>query len=146
MVWMLFLPNATIGPVFFGAVPDPIADKLLMVSSYFVLCWQLELPWWLFVLILLRDLIIVGGGLFYHHLFGIKKVLSTYLGKTNTFLQISLVLVVMFSLAFEVDLIEFKDWMIYFVTATTLASGAQYSSIWSWKAIDHIRKENYWEK
>jgi|GEM_PF-3379393 len=46
------------------AVGDPIADKLLMVSSYFVLCWQLELPWWLFVLILLRDLIIVGGGLF----------------------------------------------------------------------------------
>jgi len=75
-----------------------------------------------------------------------KGVLPTYLGKTNTFLQILLVLVVMFSLAFEVDLVEFKDWIIYFVTATTLASGAQYSSIWGWKAIAFFRKENYREK
>ena len=130
----------------FGAVADPIADKLLMVCSYFVLCWQLQLPWWLFVLILLRDLIIVGGGLFYHHLFGMREVLPTYLGKTNTFLQILLVLVVMFGLAFEMDLVVFKDWMIYLVMATTIASGFQYSSIWGYKAVANIKKENYREK
>jgi len=126
----------------FGAVADPIADKLLMVSSYFVLCWQLQLPWWLFVIILLRDLVIVGGSMFYHHLFGLQEVLPTYLGKTNTFLQILLVLIVMFGLAFETDLTVFKDWMIYLVLVTTIASGIQYSSIWGWKAIKNVRKED----
>ena len=130
----------------FGAVADPIADKLLMVCSYFVLCWQLYLPWWLFVIILLRDLVIVGGGLFYHHLFGMKEVLPTYLSKTNTFLQILLVLIVMFGLAFDLDLEVFKDWMIYLVMATTIASGIQYSSIWGWKAVANVKQQNYREK
>ena len=125
----------------FGAVADPIADKLLMVCSYFVLCWQLQLPWWLFVIILLRDLVIVGGSMFYHHLFGLREVLPTYLGKTNTFLQILLVLIVMFGLAFQMDLAVFIEWMIYLVMATTIASGIQYSSIWGWKAIAHVRND-----
>lgn len=123
----------------FGAVADPIADKLLMVSSYFVMCWQLHLPWWLFVLILIRDLVIVGGGLFYHHLFGVKEVVPTYLSKTNTFLQILLVLEVMFGLAFDLELGIFTEWLIYLVTFTTIASGIQYSTIWGYKAVTNVR-------
>ena len=125
----------------FGSVADPIADKLLMVSSYFVMCWQLHLPWWLFVLILIRDLIIVSGGLFYHHLFGVKEMVPTYLSKTNTFLQILLVLVVMFGLAFELKLDVFITWLIYLVTFTTVGSGLQYSTIWGYKAVKNVRAE-----
>ena len=126
----------------FGSVADPIADKLLMVSSYFVMCWQLHLPWWIFVLILIRDLVIVSGGLFYHHLFGVKEMLPTYLSKTNTFLQILLVLVVMFGLAFNYDLQVFITWLIYLVTFTTVGSGLQYSIIWGFKAVKNVRAES----
>lgn len=125
----------------FGSVADPIADKLLMVSSYFMLCWQLHLPWWLFVLILIRDLVIVSGGLFYHHLFGVKKMLPTYLSKTNTFLQILLVLVVMFGLAYEFNFTTFINWLIYLVTFTTIGSGLQYSIIWGIKAVKNVKAE-----
>ena len=125
----------------FGSVADPIADKLLMVSSYFMLCWQLHLPWWLFVLILIRDLVIVSGGLFYHHLFGVKKMLPTYLSKTNTFLQILLVLVVMFGLAYDFNFNTFSKWLIYLVTFTTIGSGLQYSIIWGIKAVKNVKAE-----
>ncbi len=126
----------------FGSVADPIADKLLMVSSYFVMCWQLHLPWWLFVLILIRDLVIVSGGLFYHHLFGVKEMVPTYLSKTNTFLQILLVLVVMFALAYQLNLDVFINWLIYLVTFTTIGSGLQYSIIWGYKAVRNVTAES----
>jgi len=125
----------------FGSVADPIADKLLMVSSYFMLCWQLHLPWWLFSLILIRDLVIVSGGLFYHHLFGVSKMLPTYLSKTNTFLQILLVLVVMVDLAYDINFDTFTHWLIYLVTFTTIGSGLQYSIIWGIKAVNNVRDE-----
>ena len=132
MVWMAIWRSDTNGLV--CLVPS-------LVSSYFVMCWQLHLPWWLFVIILIRDLVIVSGGLFYNHLFGLSEVVPTYLSKTNTFLQILLVLVVMFGLAFQLELTVFVDWLIYLVTFTTLGSGIQYSTIWGVKAVKNVRQQ-----
>ena len=127
----------------FGSIADPLADKLLMVSSYFVLCWQGDLPWWLFVAILLRDLVIVGGAYSYHHLFGLHKVTPTYLSKFNTFIQILLVVVVIFGLATGSISDTFKQGLIYLVLATTIASGVQYSSIWGRKAVQNVKQDKY---
>ena len=127
----------------FGSIADPLADKLLMVSSYFVLCWQGDLPWWLFVAILLRDLVIVGGAYSYHHLFGLHKVTPTYLSKFNTFIQILLVVVVIFGLATGSISGIFKQGLIYLVLATTIASGVQYSSIWGRKAVQNVKQDKY---
>ena len=126
----------------FGSIADPLADKLLMVSSYFVLCWQGHLPWWLFVAILLRDLVIVGGAYSYHHLFGLHKMEPTYLSKFNTFIQILLVVVVIFGLAsgYISDIVTQS--LIYLVLATTITSGVQYSSIWGRKAVQNVKQEN----
>ena len=129
----------------FGSIADPLADKLLMVSSYFVLCWQSELPWWLFVIILLRDLVIVGGSYIYHNLFGLHKVTPTYLSKFNTFVQILLVVAVIFGLATGSLSDSFKQLLIYLVLATTISSGVQYSSIWGRKAVQNVKDDNYRE-
>jgi len=129
----------------FGSIADPLADKLLMVSSYFVLCWQAELPWWLFVVILLRDLVIVGGAYCYHHLFGLHKVTPTYLSKFNTFLQMLLVVVVIFGLATGSVSDVFKQALILLVLASTIASGVQYSSFWGRKAVQNVKQDNYRE-
>ena len=129
----------------FGSIADPLADKLLMVSSYFVLCWQGELPWWLFVIILLRDLVIVGGAYIYHNLFGLHKVTPTYLSKFNTFVQILLVVAVIFGLATGSVTDGFKQMLIYIVLATTIGSGVQYSSIWGRKAVQNVKQDNYRE-
>ena len=90
----------------FGSIADPIADKLLMVVSYLMLCFLSILPWWLFTLILLRDLVIVGGAYTYHHLFGPFKVTPTYLSKFNTFMQIFLVVVVISALASVTSILD----------------------------------------
>src|ERR1700744_2217026 len=42
-----------------GAYLDPIADKLLMFSSYFVLALKGKIAWWLTSLVLGRDVIVL---------------------------------------------------------------------------------------
>src|SRR5260370_17158538 len=42
-----------------GAVLDPIADKLLLSSSFFVLALKAKLHWWLTILVLSRDVLIL---------------------------------------------------------------------------------------
>ena len=127
----------------FGAIADPLADKLLMVSSYSTLCYLGYLPWWLFVIILLRDLVIVGGAYSYHHLFGPFKVTPTYLSKFNTFMQILLVVVVIASVGFEWPLESYLKAMILAVMATTVLSGVQYCMIWGSRAVKHAKNNNY---
>ncbi len=129
----------------FGSIADPIADKLLMVSSYFVLCWQGALPWWLFVIILLRDLFIVGGAYTYHHLFGLQKITPTYISKFNTFMQILLVVAVIFGLASGSISQGIIQSLIYLTLFTTVASGIQYSTFWGKKAIKNIKENNFRE-
>ena len=76
----------------FGGILDPLTDKFLLVSTTLTLAWLGQLPWWLVSLIVLRDLVIVFGGLYYHHL--IVKITSskpTTMSKWNTFLQILLI-------------------------------------------------------
>jgi len=129
----------------FGSIADPLADKLLMISSFFVLCWQGELPWWLFVAILLRDLVIVGGALSYNHLFGLEEVKPTLLSKYNTFIQILLVVVVIYDLATDMVPDLFQQSLLYLVLALTIASGVQYSSTWGRKAVKNVKQDNFRE-
>src|SRR5438046_2890748 len=42
-----------------GAYLDPIADKLLLSSSFIVLAFEKQIAWWLTILILSRDLLIL---------------------------------------------------------------------------------------
>src|SRR5438046_4785823 len=42
-----------------GAYLDPIADKLLLSSSFVVLAFEKQLAWWLTILVLSRDLLIL---------------------------------------------------------------------------------------
>jgi len=44
-----------------GALLDPIADKLLMQSCFVLLLLAGFLPWWFFLMALVRDIMIIGG-------------------------------------------------------------------------------------
>ena len=45
----------------FGSFIDPLADKLLVASSFISLALINQLPWWLVVLVFMRDLTISTG-------------------------------------------------------------------------------------
>jgi cardiolipin synthase len=122
----------------FGGVLDPLTDKFLLVSTTLTLAWLEQLPWWLVVIVVLRDLVIVAGGLCYHYLVArITAARPTTLSKWNTLMQILLVVAVMLNLAFPHFSGPWIHWLMYTVAATTIASGVQYVVIWSLRARRH---------
>ena len=78
-----------------GAILDPIADKLLIMGTFLMLAWAALVPRWLAVLVILRDLVIVGGALSYQRRYGDFEGEPSMLGKLNTLLLIVTVLSVL---------------------------------------------------
>jgi len=117
-----------------GGLMDPLADKLLLVSSFITLGWLGWIPVWLVVLIILRDLVIVAGAVFYHLRIEQLEAEPTMVSKLNTATQIFLVLAVMFSLGVQTLPAIWIDILLYSVLVTTLWSGFDYIWIWGRRA------------
>lgn len=117
-----------------GAVLDPLADKTLLVSLYVALGVVLALPAWLVVLVVVRDLMIVGVVLGSRLAGSPLAVSASALSKCNTAAQIVLVQVVLFSRGFAVPLPTMLFVGTIAVAALTLASGAAYLRVW----LDHL--------
>lgn len=113
-----------------GAILDPLADKLLVVSAYVMLTLHGQLPFWLMLTVAFRDLLIVGGYLIYVILHGSVQMQPSYLSKVNTFLQISLVVLVLAMHGFHLPLAWLVQGLVLAVFATTVASGAHYMWVW----------------
>src|ERR671924_629932 len=76
-----------------GAFLDPMADKLLLVSSFVTLTWLKALPFWIAAVVISRDLILMGGALAIHMAGGRITPRPTAAGKLATFFQVVTVLV-----------------------------------------------------
>ncbi|MEP5763279.1 MAG: CDP-alcohol phosphatidyltransferase family protein [Halieaceae bacterium] len=72
----------------FGAIADPLADKILLGGAYLSFAVVGLLPWWVALVVLGRDLFIVAGALFYHWRFGAYEMDPSSWGKFSTFVQI----------------------------------------------------------
>ncbi len=79
-----------------GAVLDPLADKLLLLSSFCVLALLGAVPNWLTVLVIIRDVILLAG---YFTLFVVSgeriAVRPSVIGKATTFFQLASVTIVL---------------------------------------------------
>jgi cardiolipin synthase len=108
-----------------GALLDPVADKVLLVSMYVTLAATHELPDWLAILVVFRDVAIVGGVLALSVLGWPLLIRPLFVSKLNTVLQIALVAVVLLraGMGFGGPLVTPLVWL---VTASTLLSGAAY--------------------
>ncbi len=116
-----------------GAFLDPLADKLLLVSSYLVLGWVGILPLWLVIAVIIRDLVIVSGSLGYFVLIGRVEMAPSLISKINTATQIGLVVVVL--LASVIAWLDgFIEPLIYVVFTTTVLSGIDYVWVWGKRA------------
>lgn len=75
-----------------GFLLDPIADKILMATSFVVLAIVKVVPAWLTIMIVSRDLFILVGSVLILLLLGTGEIAVTGLGKANTIVQILTVL------------------------------------------------------
>ena len=112
-----------------GAVMDPIADKALLVTMYVTLAVVGVLPRWLAILVVFRDILIVGGIVMFAVLGQALTIRPSYVSKVNTALQIVLVAASLLHSGFGLGLGSLTTLLIWFVALTTLASGAAY--VWS---------------
>ena len=119
-----------------GAILDPAADKILLVSAYVMLALQNLVPFWLVLVVTFRDLLIVGGYLVYTSLYGPVQMRPSAVSKLNTFMQILLVLFVLTERAFAFHIAHVQLLLIFGVLVTTVASGGHY--LWTWGIVKDI--------
>jgi cardiolipin synthase len=118
----------------FGAVLDPVADKLLLVSAYIMLSIIGHVPFWLVLAVVSRDLFIVGGYMVVTSLMGAVTMNPSLLSKLNTLMQIILVIAILADQAAGQSHYQSHQLvltgLIYIVLLTTIASGIHYFWLW----------------
>ncbi len=118
-----------------GAYLDPIADKLLLTSAYIVLSVPhlnhgAEIPIWVTVLVIARDVLMVTVALILYLAAGVKKFPPTILGKINTVFQVTAVVLVLVSaLVPQLELVA--EWVLIAVGGLTVVSGLNYVYLYS---------------
>lgn len=117
-----------------GGFLDPLADKLLLVTAFLALGWSGLIPWWLVVLVVLRDVVIVAGALAFHFRIGHFEAAPTLVSKLNTGLQILLVLVVVVDRGVYQMAAGVIPLCVILVTLTTVVSGGHYVLEWGRRA------------
>ena len=125
-----------------GRYLDPLADKTLLVSIYITLGMQGHLPAWLVLLVVTRDLLIVGGALLSALLSQPLSLQPAPISKANTAAQIALAAFVLGQIGFAVPMEEITQGVIYVVAITTGVSGANYLGAWL-RRSNHVERETY---
>lgn len=111
-----------------GAYLDPIADKLLLSSSFVILAMEKKIAWWLTILVLSRDILILVVAVVIILISGYRPFPPSLLGKFTTFFQIVLVFIVVLHAAFpHPHLARVSHVLVYPVTFLAVVSGFHYS-------------------
>ena len=109
-----------------GAILDPMADKLLLVCVFITLAAIGVLPDWLAILVVFRDLVIVGGVLVLWVLGQPPKIRPLFVSKANTVAQIALAALALLLAGFGLRADGLLAAAVWTVAGTTFASGAAY--------------------
>ena len=112
-----------------GALLDPVADKALLMTMYVTLAAVDRVPIWLAILVVFRDLVIVGGVIVLGLLGRQVVIRPLFVSKVNTALQIGLVALTLFLAGAGPRGAAMADGLALLtlaVAASTLASGAAY--------------------
>lgn len=104
-----------------GSFLDPLADKLLMLSSFLTLAYLQVVPLWIFVVILSRDILIVLGWLIIYFITHSTEIKPRLSGKLTAIIQMSTVWLILLGLPEA-----WKQTMLIATVLITAASGLDY--------------------
>lgn len=114
------------GPTRLGAMLDPIADKALLVSMFATLAIVHVLPDWLAILVIFRDVVIVGGVLALTVLGHQVAIRPIAISKLNTVVQIVMVGASLLMQGVGLDWPMVGEALLWTTVASTLASLGAY--------------------
>lgn len=120
-----FLARAFDWKTTLGSYLDPAADKVMLISAYVALGILDLLPHWLVFIVIIRDVVLLAGAVSYVSSTRRFDIKPSLISKFNTFIQILLVLAVIFSQVnnFPAVIIQI---LIGLTLCTTIASGYDY--------------------
>jgi len=117
-----------------GAYLDPMADKLLIVSIYVALGVAAELPSWLVIAVVSRDILIVLGVILAWIIDQPVAIKPHFVSKANTASQLLLAALVLADEGFDLELDMLRTMLIWVTALLTASSLAVYVRAW----IAHI--------
>ena len=104
-----------------GTLLDPVADKILLSGSVFILWLNQFIPFYIFVIFISRDVAILLGAAIRMTIIESDTPTPNFLGKLTTTLQIIYIAIIFFKEILEIDLLLFAlDVFIIFVTILSL--------------------------
>lgn len=125
-----------------GAWLDPIADKVMLLSTLFALVWAGILPLWFALIVAVRDLVVLSGAAAYRTLTGGLQVAPTILGKAAIFFEFALVSLALADAALDWALDTELALLLPVATLLVGASGVQYVWLWSQKTRLFLRRRD----
>lgn len=118
-----------------GSLLDPAADKLLIVSVFLTLAFQGLVPLLLTIVVVVRDVVIIGGAAAYQWLIAPVEGEPTVISKLNTAFQLLFVLCTLTIAAFAWPPDFISTVLGAAVLFTSLTSGLNYVVGWSKRAL-----------
>ena len=127
-----------------GEILDPLADKFLVAAMFIIFTLQGYVPLWVPLIVLGRDLVILGGAGVYRLLFGELEINPTFVSKANTAMQlVTLCLLAAALLPFgpvAQVAAQLVEWCFIIVAVLGVCSGVDYVVRWGIKAVREGRR------
>ena len=113
-----------------GGYLDPLADKLLVACVFIAMGWLGELPSWLVIAVVTRDVLIIIAVLLAWLLVRPVRIKPFAVSKANTVAQLALAATVLADTGFQLGLGGVRDVLVWLTAGLTVVSLGAYIRAW----------------
>ncbi len=121
-----------------GAYLDPLADKLLLVSIFVAMGVMGEMPSWLVIGVVTRDIMIIAAVMVSWLMDNPVRIRPLAVSKANTAAQLVLASTVLADVGFDLGLGTLRSILVWTTAVLTLASLAAYMRAWLQHMTGHV--------